>query len=82
VLLNVAVVSTDSRFTSSPVTGYLLGPLASPLQPPSFITSNAQPLAPGTSVVLSAAANSTPRTEVNNGTPTTGSSNATSFPLN
>jgi len=82
VLLRVAAVSTDPRYLSAPVAGYTLTSVTSPLQPPNFITSNASPLSPGTPVVLTAGSNASPRTEINNGSPTTGSSSATSFPLN
>jgi hypothetical protein len=62
---------------------YTLDPEQISLSPPSFVTPNTQPLAPGTDVVISVGAEAgTPRTEVNNGSPTQQSSQATSFPLN
>ena len=82
VLLKVAAVSTDARITSAPVSGYTLTSITVPLGAPSFITDNSSPLSPGTPVVISAGSNGSPRTEVNNGNPTTSSSSATSFPLN
>lgn len=81
--LNVAVVSQDPRYVSSPVSGYSLATITVPLGSPTFVTDNSLPLAPGTPVVLSVpGTGASPRTEVNNGAPTTGSSSATSFPLN
>jgi len=81
--LQVAVVSNDPRYVSAPTTAYTLDTITVPLGAPTFITSNSAPLAPGTPVVISVSGTSaSPRTAVNSGAPTTGSSSATSFPLN
>jgi hypothetical protein len=81
--LRVAAVSTDPRITSSPIQNYTLSAEQTPLTAPSFVTSNAEPLAPETPVVISVNGSSgSPRTAVNNGAPTQSSSSATSFPLN
>jgi hypothetical protein len=82
VTLRFAAVSTDPRITSSPVTTCTLTTDTTPLSPPSFVTSNGSPLSPGTPVVISVGSGASPRTEVNNGTPTQTSSASTSFPLN
>jgi hypothetical protein len=82
VTLNAIAVANDPRINNSPVMTYVLNSTALALTPPTFITSNAQPLAPGTDVVLSVSGSASPRTEVNNGTPGQQSSQATSFPLN
>jgi hypothetical protein len=81
--LKAVAVSTDARVTSSPVMTYVLDATQVALTAPSFVTSNAQPLTPGTQVVISVSGSgATPRTEVNNGAPGQNSSQATSFPLN
>ncbi|HVW21060.1 MAG TPA: chitobiase/beta-hexosaminidase C-terminal domain-containing protein [Opitutaceae bacterium] len=81
--LRYVAVSTDPRIVSAPSLTQTLGAVAVPLTPPSFVTDNSQPLTPGTPVVITMNGGSgSPRTEVNNGSPGTGSSNATSFPLN
>jgi hypothetical protein len=83
VALRVAAVSNDPRINSSPTTTYNLDTIAAPLAAPSFITSNAAPLTPGTDVVIGMnGSGGSPRTEVNNGAPTQSSSTGTSFPLN
>jgi type II secretory pathway pseudopilin PulG len=83
VQLEVAAISTDSRIVSAVPDSYTLTSISAPLAPPTFITSNSAPLSPGASVVISVSGSSAaPRTEVNNGAPTTSSSSATSFPLN
>lgn len=80
--LEFAAVSSDPRISTSAVTTYTLTPDQAPLTPPTFVTSNAEPLSPGTDVVISVNSNGSPRTAVNNGAPTQSSSSATSFPLN
>jgi type II secretory pathway pseudopilin PulG len=81
--LEVAAVSTDPRYVSAPTALYTLTTITVPLQPPTFITPNTQPLSPGSSVVISdPGSGASPRTAVNNGSPTQNSSSATSFPLN
>jgi Tfp pilus assembly protein PilV len=81
--LRYVAVSTDSRIYSAPSLTQTLESVAVPLTPPTFVTDNSSPLAPGTPVVISlAGGNASPRTEVNNGVPGAGSSSATSFPLN
>lgn len=83
VSLQAVAVSTDPRINSSSVDSYTLTAEQTPLSPPTFITSNAEPLAPGTDVVLSVGGGgASPRTAVNDGAPTQSSSSATSFPLN
>jgi len=83
VLLKVAAVSSDSRISSAPTAGFTLTTLTAPLAAPAFVTDNSSPLAPNTPVVISVSGTSAvPRTEVNNGAPTQGSSGATSFLLN
>ena len=80
--LRVAATSTDPRYLPAPVSGYTLSTIAVPMEPPTFITDNSQPLSPGTPVVLTVpGTGATPRTEVNNGIPGAHSSSATSFPL-
>ena len=81
-MLKLTAVSTDPRFVSAAASGIALTSIVVPLTAPSFITDNAQPLAAGTPVVISAESNASPRTEVNNGNPSDSSSSATSFPLN
>jgi hypothetical protein len=82
VTLNAIAVANDSRINNSRVMTYVLNSTSVALSPPTFITSNAQPLTPGTPVVLSVSGTASPRTEVNNGTPGQQSSQSTSFPLN
>jgi type II secretory pathway pseudopilin PulG len=83
VTLKYAAYSTDPRITSSNLLSSTLSSIAVPLGAPSFVTSNAVPLSPGTDVVISVSGTSaSPRTEVNNGIPSPTSSSATSFPLN
>jgi type II secretory pathway pseudopilin PulG len=83
VTLKYAAYSTDPRISSASLLSATLTTIAVPLGAPSFVTSNAQPLAPDTPVVISVSGSSaTPRTEINNGAPTPTSSSATSFPLN
>jgi len=82
-MLQAVAVSTDPRFSSSSVWNHNLNAVSTPLAAPSFVTPNDQPLAPGSVVAISVTGgNGSPRTEVNNGVPTTSSSQATSFPLN
>jgi len=82
VVLKVAASTTDPRYAASGISIYTLSTVTSALAPPTFITSNAEPLTPGTPVVLSVSGSGSPRTEVNNGAPGMGSSSATQFPLN
>lgn len=82
VTLNAVATSNDARVHTSSIAVFTLTTVTSPLSPPTFITSNASPLSPGTPVVLSVDGSAIPRTEVNNGAPTNSSSTATSFPLN
>lgn len=83
VALRVAAVSSDQRIQPSSVMTYSLTADQIPLSAPSFVTSNAAPLAPNTPVVISLNGNTgAPRTEVNNGSPSQSSSSATTFPLN
>jgi hypothetical protein len=80
--LQVAAVSADPRYIPAPVSGFTLTTLTVPMAPPVFVTDNSQPLSPGTPVVISVSGTgASPRTAVNSGAPTTGSSSATSFPL-
>ena len=81
-VLKVAAVSSDPRYVAAGVSTYPLTSVSAPLTAPSFVTSNASPLAPGTPVVISVGSSGSPRTEVNNGAPQSSSSDATSFPLN
>jgi len=81
-ILKVAAVTSDPRYVVAGVSTYTLTAVSAPLTAPSFITSNAAPLSPGTPVVISVSGSASPRTEVNNGAPGTSSSDATSFPLN
>jgi hypothetical protein len=81
VTLEFAAVSSDSRIVNSSTTSDTLTPDQSPLSPPVFVTSNAEPLSPGSDVVISVNGNGSPRTTVNNGAPSQSSSAATSFPL-
>jgi hypothetical protein len=75
--------SNDPRIIAGPAQGQTLSAVAVPLTPPTFVTDNSQPLAPGTPVVINVSGSSgSPRTAINSGSPTTSSSSATSFPLN
>jgi hypothetical protein len=81
--LRYVALSNDPRILSTPDLAQTLSSVAVPLSSPTFVTDNSQPLAPGSAVVISVSGSaSSPRTTVNNGTPTTSSSSATSFPLN
>lgn len=81
--LKYIAVSTDPRIESTPIEGATLNSIAVPLGSPTFVTDNSQPLPPGSDVVISVSGSSaSPRTEVNNGAPSSSSSSATSFPLN
>lgn len=79
--LRYVAVSTDPRILAAPESAQTLSSIPVPLQPPSFVTDNSQPLSPGADVVISAGSSGSPRTAVNDGAPTTSSSSATSFPL-
>ncbi len=81
-VLKIAAVANDPRYLGSGVSTYTLTSVTVPLGSPTFITSNAAPLSPGTPVVISVSGSASPRTEVNNGAPALSSSSATSFPLN
>jgi len=83
VILKVAAFTSDPRLTNSAVSTYTLSATQIALTAPTIVTSNAAPLSPGSNVVVSFSdPNGTTRTEVNNGTPSAGSSPAASFPLN
>lgn len=73
--------STDPRIHSATILQQTLVAEAAPLSPPTFVTSNASPLSPGTPVVISVTGAAAPRTAINSGSPTNSSSSATSFPL-
>jgi type II secretory pathway pseudopilin PulG len=81
VTLRIAAVPTDSRYATPGISTYTLTTIATALAAPTFVTSNAVPLSPGTDVVLSVTGSGSPRTEVNNGAPSMGSSSASQFPL-
>jgi len=82
VTLLAVAISNDPRILSSNIVSFPLSTETAPLSPPNFVTSNAAPLSPGTPVVISVSGSAAPRTEVNNGAPSTSSSSATSFPIN
>jgi hypothetical protein len=81
VTLRIAARPTDSRYTAPGNSSYTLTTIAVALAAPTFVTSNASPLAPGTEVELSVTGSGSPRTEVNNGAPGMSSSSANQFPL-
>jgi hypothetical protein len=81
VTLRIAAAPTESQYTAPGISTYTLTTIATALAAPIFVTSNATPLSPGTPVVLSVPGSGSPRTAVNNGLPSMGSSSATQFPL-
>jgi len=81
VTLRIGAVPNDPRYAAPGVSTYVLSTIAVTLGAPSFVTSNAAPLSPGADVVLTVPGSGSPRTEVNNGAPTTSSSSASEFPL-
>ena len=83
VTLKVAAFTSDPRLSNSSITSYTLGVTPVTLTAPTIVTSNAAPVPPGTSVVVSYGnPNGSTRTEINNGSPTSVSSTAATFPLN
>jgi type II secretory pathway pseudopilin PulG len=81
VTLEATATSSDPRIHAATILQEILTAASAPLTPPTFITPNSSPLSPGTPVVISVTGSASPRTNVNNGSPTNSSSTATSFPL-